>query len=230
MRRIKLFGLVLTMLLGSHALVQAQDSTYISNEYAKAVAMYQRAQRYNDGVLQKQALMEMAVLSPRDTAVLRSLAELYYNNGQFISSALVAGDMNTVDPTSVIALEIQALSFENLRLYDKAVENYEKLWLQTDDNNVLYQIAYLQYSLKRYEESNNNLAILDSKITDDTGITLNKSDGTAQEVKMKAAMDNLRGLISYDQGKTDEAKGFFQSALNRSPDFEAPKLSLEGMN
>ena len=230
MRRIKLFGLVLTMLLAGNVLLQAQDSTYISNEYAKAVALYQRAQRYNDGVLQKQALMEMAVLSSRDTAVLRSLAELYYNNGQFISSALVAGDMNTVDPNSIIAMEIQALSFENLRLYDKAVENYEKLWLQTDDNNVLYQIAYLQYSLKRYEESINNLTILESKITDDTNITLNKSDGTAQEVKMKAAMDNLRGLVSYDQGKMDEAKGFFQSALNRSPEFEAPKLSLEGMN
>ena len=142
MKRTKVFGIVVALMIGSLNFLQAQDSAYVSNEYAKAVALYQRAQRYNDGVLQKQALMEMSILTPRDTAVLRSLAELYYNNSQFISSALVAGDINSIDPTSIVALEIQALSFENLRLYDKAVENYEKLWLQTDDSNVLYQVCY----------------------------------------------------------------------------------------
>jgi tetratricopeptide (TPR) repeat protein len=230
MKRTKVFGIVVALMIGSLNFLQAQDSAYVSNEYAKAVALYQRAQRYNDGVLQKQALMEMSILTPRDTAVLRSLAELYYNNSQFISSALVAGDINSIDPTSIVALEIQALSFENLRLYDKAVENYEKLWLQTDDSNVLYQVCYLQFSLKRYDEAINNLNILNSKISDDTNITLNKSDGTTQMVKMKAAMANLRGLIAKDQDQPDQAKQFFQNALALSPDFEAAKLSLEEMN
>lgn len=226
MKRIKLFVLALTLLLMAQVSVKAQDSAYVSNEYSKAVAMYQLSQRYNDGPLQKQALIEMVILTPRDTAVLRSLAELYYNNGQYVSSALVAQDMNTVDPNSIVAMEIQALSFENLRLYDKALESYEKLWLQTDNNNILYQIAYLQFSLKKYSEASNNLSILDSKITDADTLQLNKSDGNVQEVKFKAAMMNLKALIALDQGKTEEAKGLLQQALNISPDFEAAQLKL----
>lgn len=228
MKRIKLFGLVLTLMLASQVILTAQDSTYMANEYAKAQALYQKGQRYNDALIQKQALIELSILTPRDTAVLRTLAELYYNNNQFVSSALVAQDMNAIDPTNILALEIQALSFESLRLYDKAVENYEKLWLQSENNQVLYQISFLQYSLKRFPEAMNNLTILDTKVSDEM-IQLSKSDGNIQEVKFKAAMENLRGLIALEQGNTEEAQKYFQSALSISPDFEAPQMSLEGM-
>lgn len=229
MKRIKLFGVVVALMFSTQLNSLAQDSTYLSNEYAKALATYQRAQRYNDALLSKQALVEMSVLSPRDTSVLRSLAELYYNNRQFISSAIVAQDINAIYPTSIVGLEIQALSFENLRLYDKAVENYEKLWLQTEDKYVLFQIAYLQYSIDRFEESKNNLAILISKTTDEDMVQLNKSDGNVQDVKMMAAIENVKGLIAVAQGNNEVARGHFNKALELSPEFESPKLSLDEM-
>lgn len=229
MKRIKLFGVVVALMFSTQLNSLAQDSTYLSNEYAKALATYQRAQRYNDALLSKQALVEMSVLSPRDTSVLRSLAELYYNNRQFISSAIVAQDINAIYPTSIVGLEIQALSFENLRLYDKAVENYEKLWLQTEDKYVLFQIAYLQYSIDRFEESKNNLAILISKTTDEDMVQLNKSDGNVQDVKMMAAIENVKGLIAVAQGDNEVARGHFNKALELSPEFESPKLSLDEM-
>ena len=229
MKRIKLFVVVVALMFSTQLNSLAQDSTYLSNEYAKALATYQRAQRYNDALLSKQALVEMSVLSPRDTSVLRSLAELYYNNRQFISSAIVAQDINAIYPTSIVGLEIQALSFENLRLYDKAVENYEKLWLQTEDKYVLFQIAYLQYSIDRFEESKNNLAILISKTTDEDMVQLNKSDGNVQDVKMMAAIENVKGLIAVAQGDNEVARGHFNKALELSPEFESPKLSLDEM-
>jgi len=207
----------------------AQDSTYIANEYNKAVLLYQKAQRYNDTELSKQALLEMSLMNPTDTAVLRTLAELYFSNRQFVSSALVAQDINIVDPTSIVGLEIQALSYENLRLYDKAVENYEKLWLQTEDIYILFQISYLQYTLERFEESRNNLKILESKIKADDMVQLNTSDGNSQEVKMMAAIENVRGLIELERGNNEEAKTHFNKALELSPDFESPKISLEGI-
>ena len=46
-------------------------------------------------------------------------------------------------------LETFRLSFTNARLGGESyvgLENYEKLWLQTDDSNVLYQVCYLQFS------------------------------------------------------------------------------------
>ncbi len=52
----------------------AQDSTYLSNEYAKALAVYNVAQMYNDVEVQKAALYDMLVLSPYDSSALRTLA------------------------------------------------------------------------------------------------------------------------------------------------------------
>ena len=60
MRKIKFLVLGL-MLVFSSQIAKAQDSTYVSNEYTKAVAMYQAAQRYNDANLVKQALLEMII-------------------------------------------------------------------------------------------------------------------------------------------------------------------------
>ncbi len=229
MRKIKFLVLGLVLAFSSQ-IAQAQDSTYIANEYAKALALYNTAQRYNDAALSKQALIEMSILNPGDTAVLRTLAELYYNSSAFVSSTIVALDMMAVDPNSQVAQEIAALSYENLRLYDKAIEQYEKMWLTSENVNILYQIAYLQYSLQRFTEAKTNLDILDSKVTDEDKIALNKSDGSVQEVNFSAAMSNIRGLIALEEGNSEEAKGHFSKALEINPDFEAAKLSLDGIN
>ncbi len=229
MRKIKFFTLVFVLTLGSQC-VMAQDSTYLSNEYAKALALFDKSQKYNDAVITKQALYEILILNPNDSSALRSLAELYYNNSQFTSSALVGLDFLQRYPSNMIALEVIALSYENLRLNDKAIEYYEKLWLQSDNSNTLYQIAYLQYSLKRYDESIANLGILDTKLKDEDKIALSKSDGSAQEVSFKAAVFNLKGLIAVEQGKNEEAKTNFSNALKLNPDFEIAKKSLDALN
>lgn len=229
MKRIKVLFLALFLgFVGQEAM--AQDSTYINNEYAKAVALYNRAQRYNDALASKQALLEMAVLNPRDTSVLRSLAEIYFSNSQFVSSAMVAMDMVTMYPNNLFALEVAAVSYENLRLYDKAIEQYEAMWLATDNTTVLYQIAYLQYLIDRFEQAISNLDILASKTTSEEGISLAKQDGTTQEVKFAAAIQNMRGLIALDQGNKEKARGHFTKALEISPDFEAAQNSLAEMN
>lgn len=225
--RLLLMALVLTL---SSQISFAQDSTYISNEYAKAVALYNRAQRYNDGVFTRQALMEMAILSPRDTSVLRSLAELYFNNGQYVSSAMVSMDMVKLHPNNMVALEIAALSYESLRLYDKAIEQYEAMWLNTENTTILYQITYLQYMIDRYEEAKANLNILQSKIKDGDKISLSKQDGSVQEVAFAAALQNLRGLIAKDQGNVEAARTHFTKALEITPEFEAAKNSLAELN
>lgn len=229
MKKIKFFVLALGLMLASVS-AMAQDSTYISNEYAKALALFDKSQKYNDAVLTKHALYEILILSPNDSSAMRSLSELYYNSSQYTSSALVGLDMLERYPNYEIAMEIVALSYENLRLYDRAVEYYEKLWLKTENINVQYQIAYLQYTLKRYTESETNLAMMETKVKVEDKISLNKSDGSIQEIPFPAAIANLRGLMAVEQGKNDEAKAHFTKALSISPDFETAKKSLEGLN
>ncbi|OEK05177.1 tetratricopeptide repeat protein [Roseivirga misakiensis] len=229
MKKIKFFVLALGLMLTSVSAL-AQDSTYLSNEYAKALALFERSQKYNDAFLTKHALYEILVLNPNDSSAMRTLSELYYNSQQYTSSALVSLDMLERYPNNEIALEIVALSYENLRLYDKAVEYYEKLWLRTENVNVQYQIAYLQYALKRFTESETNLATIESKIKAEDKISLNKSDGSVQQIPFAAAIANLRGLMAVEQGNNEEAKVQFNKALTLSPEFEAAKNSLEGLN
>ncbi|WP_339606514.1 tetratricopeptide repeat protein [uncultured Roseivirga sp.] len=224
MRKMKYWMIAAVMMVSVASF--GQDSTYLSNEYAKAMAVYNQAQLYNDIEVQKAALYDMLVLDPGDSSVMRTLSEYYYNNRRYTSSALVAMDLLKKYPGNMVATEIAALSYEQLRIYDKAIEYYQEMWLKLDDNNILYQIAYLQYSIKRYEEANTNIGILESKLKDDAIITLTKQDGSTQDVKFKAALKNLSGLMSLDQGNKEDAKARFNEALALSPDFEAAKMGL----
>jgi tetratricopeptide (TPR) repeat protein len=224
MRKMKYWMIAAVMMVSVASF--GQDSTYLSNEYAKAMAVYNQAQLYNDIEVQKAALYDMLVLDPGDSSVMRTLSEYYYNNRRYTSSALVAMDLLKKYPGNMVATEIAALSYEQLRIYDKAIEYYQEMWLKLDDNNILYQIAYLQYSIKRYEEANTNIGILESKLKDDAIITLTKQDGSTQDVKFKAALKNLSGLMSLDQGNKEDAKARFNEALVLSPDFEAAKMGL----
>tara|TARA_R110001592_G_scaffold25026_2_gene95693 strand:- start:1468 stop:2157 length:690 start_codon:yes stop_codon:yes gene_type:complete len=228
MRKMKYWMIAAVMMVSVASF--GQDSTYLSNEYAKAMAVYNQAQLYNDIEVQKAALYDMLVLDPGDSSVMRTLSEYYYNNRRYTSSALVAMDLLKKYPGNMVATEIAALSYEQLRIYDKAIEYYQEMWLKLDDNNILYQIAYLQYSIKRYEEASTNIGILESKLKDDAMITLTKQDGTTQDVKFKAALKNLSGLMALDQANKVEAKARFNEALALSPDFEAAKMGLAEAN
>lgn len=225
MKKVSVYGIILLM-VGSAFSLQAQDSVYMSNEFTKAVAVYERAQRYNDEQVSKQALIEMSVLNPRDTAILRNLAEIYYQEGRYVSTALVSQDMLSLVPNDLVALELAALSYENLRLYDKAIENYEPMWLKTEDSAILYQISYLQFITERFDEATANLNILEDKVGVEEEITLSKNNGDLQKVKFKAALANMKGLIAQNKDNMEEALKYFEQAVALSPDFEAAVTNL----
>ena len=228
MRKIKF--LVLGMAICSMGAMAQQDSSLYAQEYGRQVLIYQAAQAFADPEMEKSALYNLLSLNPNDANVLRSLAMLYYSNGRFTSSALVGMDFLKKYPGDSTALEVCALSYEQLRLYDRAVEYYEQLYLLKDDVYLLYQITYLQYVLKRYNEAKNNIGILESRITDDNKISLTKADKQVQEVPMMAALKNLAGLVALDEGNKEGAKAYFNEALKIAPDFEAARLSLEGVD
>ena len=228
MRKIKF--LVLGMLVCATGIRAQMDSVRYAQEYGRQVLIYQAAQAFADPEMEKNALYNLLSLNPNDGNVLRSLAMLYYNNGRFTSSALVGMDFLKKYPGDSTALEVCALSYEQLRLYDRAVEYYEQLYLIKDDIYLLYQVAYLQYNLKRYNEAKTNIGILEGKVTDADKISLTKTDNQAQEVPMKAALKNLMGLVVLGEDNKEAAKGHFNEALKIAPDFEAAKLSLEGID
>jgi tetratricopeptide (TPR) repeat protein len=228
MRRIKflMLGMVLFVTSG----LMAQDSTFFANEYVKSMALLRKAQSFNDADMEKRALFDLLVLNENDTTILQGLASKYYNEANYTSAVLVGLDYLKRYPGDVFALEICALSYEKLRIYDKAIQFYQDMYFRDDNVFILYQIAFLQYTVKRYDESIVNILALLNKADPNTTLQLSGSNNRQQEVSFEAALYNLRGLIEADKGNNTEAKGFFEQALKVSPDFEAALLSLKELD
>jgi tetratricopeptide (TPR) repeat protein len=228
MRRIKF--LMLGMVLFASSGLMAQDSTFFANEYTKSMAVLRKAQTFNDTDMEKRALFDLLVLNESDTTVLQGLASMYYNKANYTSSVLVGLDYLKRYPGNKSALEICAYGYEKLRIFDKAIQYYQDFYFRDDNVFVLYQIAYLQYRIARYDESVVNILALLNKADPKATLELTGANNVLQEVSFEAALYNLRGLIEADKGNNSEARGFFEQALKVSPDFEAALLSLKELD
>jgi tetratricopeptide (TPR) repeat protein len=91
--------------------------------------------------------------NPEDLRYMEALGSLYFEAGEYASSALVAMDILKINDKNVGSLEIASYALEQLGAFDRALPYYERLHLLTGDNFILYKSAYLQYSMKRYAEA-----------------------------------------------------------------------------
>ncbi|WP_200976235.1 lipopolysaccharide assembly protein LapB [Echinicola sp. 20G] len=207
-----------------------KDSSKVAKDQA-ALRVYQMALRYNDPSVAKSKLYELIEKNPENPRYAELLASLYYELEQFSSAALVALDILKVDDRNIPALEVAAYSLEQLGALDRALPHFESLHLLSGDLFSLYKTSYLQYSLKKYDEALNsvNMLIKNNK-SEEQKLTFPKKDNTTQDVSMKAAALNLKGLIYKEQGSTSEAKAAFESALANAPGFEIVQENLKELN
>ncbi|MGI9543574.1 MAG: tetratricopeptide repeat protein [Cyclobacteriaceae bacterium] len=188
---------------------------------------YQLALRYGDMDVAKNVLYHRISAEPNNLGLLDTLAMLYFDYQKYTSCILVCRDILSANPDNFAALEMSALSFENLGLKDKALSNYESMYLKKNNKLVLYKMAALQFELKRYIESSTNLDILlKNAKSDDQQVTF--STGASQiSVPLQAAVHNLKGLIKQEEGDKAAAKQSFESALEVHPDFSFAKENLK---
>lgn len=191
---------------------------------------YQAALRYNDLEVAKEKLYNLIIRNPEDLRFMEALGSLYFESGQYTSAALVAMDILKLNDKNVGALEIASYALEQLGAFDRALPYYESLHLLTGDNFSLYKSAYLQYSMKRYPEAMNSLTMLMKVAKADEKIGFAISDSETQQVDMKAAALNLKGLVYLDQNSKTEAKAAFTEALALEPNFNQAKENLAKTN
>lgn len=192
--------------------------------------VYQLALRYNDLNVAKSKLYELILRNPNNLKYAELLSSMYFELGQSSSAALVALDILEGDGNNLVALEIAAYSLESLGALDRALPHFESLHLLTGDNFALYKTAFLQYSLKRYQEALNSTNMLVKNAKTDEKIGFPKSATETQEVSMKAAALNLKGMIYLDQGSKEEAKVAFQEAIQLDAEFTTAKENLQKAN
>jgi len=191
---------------------------------------YQAALRYNDLEVAKDKLYSLIVRNPEDLRFMEALGSLYFESGQYTSSALVAMDILKINDKNVGALEIASYALEQLGAIDRALPYYESLHLLTGDNFSLYKSADLQYSMKRYAEAMNSLTMLMKVAKADEKIGFPISETETQQVSMKAAALNLKGLVFLDQNSKTEAKAAFTEALALEPNFKKAKENIAKAN
>jgi tetratricopeptide (TPR) repeat protein len=189
-------------------------------------AAYQLAMRYNDFESAKGKLYSLIVRNPEDLRYPELLGSLYFENKMATSAALVALDILQVNDKSIGSLEIAAFSLEQLGALDRALPHFERIYLLTGDNFSLYKSAFIQYNLKKYQEALNSLNTLSKNTKPDDKIGFPISQTETQEIGMKAAAMNLKGMIYLDQGSKTEAKTAFEEAIQLEPNFS---LALENL-
>ena len=214
----------------SQSNAQSRADSLMPAELEQQVYIYSLANKYNDPAVSKIALYNILAMTPGNTIIMDSLAVMYLEFGQYASAALISQDILRINPNDMFATEIAAISFETLGVKDRALTYYEKLYLNNSDLGMLYQVSYLQYELKRFNESiiNADIIINDSKSeTFNMFFPLGQND--QQEINMKAAAYRLKGLIAVGQNKTSEARQFYTKAIEFAPTFEVAKSELASL-
>lgn len=221
--------MLLVVMITSMTMAMAQESeemqvadTIPPISLQRQMYIYTLANKYNDLQVSKQALYTILSYAPGNTAIMDSLALLYYQTQEFVSAALMSQDVLKLNPTDMLAAEIGAISFEALGVPAKAIPLYEKMYLNNNDLSILYQIAYLQYTAGRYNEAVVNLeTIIADKESDTRQLIFPMTDGRQQQVPLKAGAYRLIGMLEAAQGNTDAAKESYDKALEITPIFDS---------
>jgi len=191
---------------------------------------YNRALTYNDRFEAKSALYRLIALEPQNDSILSTLAYLYIDAGQYASSALVSQDVLKLNPGNTGALEMSGISYEKLGLKDKSLESFELLFLLTDDFQILYKMAFLQFDLEKYQQALTNADILLEK-PESKEATVFYTEGEEQkEYSISVAILNLKGLVYKEIGNIEEAKKSYEQALAIAPGFVLAKENLAALD
>jgi tetratricopeptide (TPR) repeat protein len=229
------FGLIASVIMTLCVSARAQDQTQAQEPidirqtmvYQLQKGIYQRAMNYNDVNTAINALYNLCVLEPQNDSILFGLAYIYFDNQSYLSATLTLNDVLILNPNNLQALEMKALSLEQIGAYDKSLEDYESLYLKTDNINFLYKMAVFQYELKRFKEAKTNLDILLSKKeADDLKLYFPDENDQQQEIVMRASLHNMKGLIAKAEGNHTEARKQFGIALEINPEFYLAKQNL----
>ena len=175
------------------------------------------------------ALYSMLAMKPERTDLNDSIALLYFAGERYAQAYLIGESILKAQPNRTDMLELVAVSKQNLGMVKEALADYETLFDKGKSMYYLYQMATLQYQLKRYGECNASLdQIIASPDADKQKVTIRLQSGS-QEVPMKAAAFNVKGICAMDMNESGAAKDNFEKALQAYPDFTLAKSNIEAL-
>lgn len=188
---------------------------------------YTVATRFADYDVARDALYDLIVENPANDSLILTLGFLYYESQRYTSAALVGQELLTRNPRNPVALELAGTAFEELKILDKALQNFESLYLVSNSFAALYKVAFLQFDLKRFKEAQANADImLTRKESDEMTVSYVTADKQNKDYPIRVSVLNLLGMIARESGDPSTAKKYFEQALSKAPDFLPAKENL----
>jgi len=190
-----------------------------------------QAAKYNDGAAAINSLHQIIALEGENSVYKDSLAIVYYRIGNFSSSHLLSKELLNKKPNDITLLEINAISLKQLNATKEAISAYETLFNLTKNMYHGYELAFLQYNIKRLAESGNTLSrALQCEDIKDISIQMPYGKNQAQNVPLKAAAFNLYGIVLFELKDNKNAQLSFDEALKIFPDFQTAKINKNAVN
>ena len=187
-----------------------------------------QALAYGDKMVAANTMYAIIAIEGPQSTYKDSLAYLYYNGGNYVSSFLVANDILKDNSDNLELLEIKAISIESMGVIDKARETYQLLFSKTNNNYHAYKLASLQLAMKDFDGAYATIkkadALEDAKTIQ---ITFQVNKNYSQNIELKPAIAYLEGIIALNLKKEAEAKICFERAIKLAPDFVLAKGKLE---
>lgn len=212
---------IFTFIIATTAIAQTSNSVELEKQKLK------QALAYGDKTVAASSMYSIINLEGPQSSYKDSLAYLYFNNRNYVSTFLVTNDIIKNKPNNVELLEMHAISLESMGANKKASEAYNTLLTKTNKNYHAYKLAGLQFRLNEFEKAYSSIKIAD-QLADDGAmkITFQVNKTYSQNVDLKAAIAYLEGIIAVNLKKTDEAKVSFARATQIFPDFVLAKGEL----
>lgn len=194
--------------------------------YQERRVVLDRALQYGDLAVATQATHDILALGNEFSHYRDSLALLYFQRAAWPQVIAVTSDILTSKPKELGPLELRAVAYQTIGRPKESLTDYEALFALTQSPYHQYEIAALQYTMRRLGECAMTLdALMQNPAIKDLEIRISTNQ-SQQSVPMKAACRNMAGVLLMDQGKRDEAKKAIEEALAIFPEFELAKNNL----
>jgi tetratricopeptide (TPR) repeat protein len=186
------------------------------------------ALNYQDYTVATNALYRLMDLDGNKMIWKDSLCVIYFKTGAYRQSLTIAAELFSERPADQRLMAVIAFSEKNIGLMKEALDMYERLYPLSKDLYDLYEIAGIQFSLKRLGECENSVnKLIDARDSDRIAIDLSYDINQKQTVPVKAAALNLKGAIMQELNKKPEAIHYFNEALKMAPEFMLARKNLQ---
>ena len=191
-------------------------------------SVFDRAVRYNDLAVASDAVYQLLSISESNANFLDTLAVLYFQRSAWPQTILVCNDLLAKEPNKASSLELRAIAHQSIGMIKESLADFEALYPLTKNLYHLYEIAAMQYTIKRFGECDVTLGkLLNDPEIKDKKIEINASQNERQSVPLAAACHNMAGVMLLEQGRKADAAKAFEEALKLFPDFVLAKNNLK---